>query len=477
MTNKKWLLRLVVVLGFAFFAWYVLRNWIKPFWVSVQPPPNIVLIIVDSLRADLLGCYGQPESTTSPEIDNLAADGLIFEKVISQCSWTRPSIASMITSQYPRSLGIYREKFDILADRHITLAEALKARGYRTFGITANPNLNKTFNFHQGFDEYVESSVIFGWMEPEKDKKFLWEDHEAELPRSLQIFNWAYQQVQASVEHPTFLQIVIMEVHSPHLVRSSFKDLYANLPVRDKHDYYPEKEVSQRVRGTYAAVRQVSNDISDFVKKVVSLPGWENTLFIITSDHGQGLDDHPSVKGSLYHGNILYESQVRVPLIFYNPVDPDRIHRGKKVKEPIRLLDLMPTILDYIGKPVTEPASGKSVLPMAIVDGSPHSLPEVFITETNWRNVEKIAAYGNSWKYIDNRDGWKGVNRYELQRLGSKEDGLLTDEIATHRQEAEELRLALSQWEIKFAKEKSTQPNESLTEEELQQLKSLGYLQ
>ena len=79
--------------------------------------PNVVLIIIDTLRADLLGCYGC-ELDTSPEIDDIADRGVLFERTLAQCSWTRPSIASMLTSRYPRTLGIYKEKYDILEDDH-----------------------------------------------------------------------------------------------------------------------------------------------------------------------------------------------------------------------------------------------------------------------------------------------------------------------------------------------------------------------
>jgi len=131
--------------------------------------PNVVLIIIDTLRADKLGCYGFP-GDISPELDKMAKKGVQFNNVIAQSSWTRPSIGSMLTSLYPRSLGIYKEKFDILADWYVSLPEILQAKGYSTVGITANPNINKFFNFDQGFDIYMDSHVIFNWMNPEKGK-------------------------------------------------------------------------------------------------------------------------------------------------------------------------------------------------------------------------------------------------------------------------------------------------------------------
>ncbi len=136
-------------LSLIFFAIFIFATGVflilnyRPFAPSNRP--NIVLIIIDTLRADKLGCYGFPENT-SPEIDRIANKGILFENVISQSSWTRPSIGSMLTSLYPRTVGIYKEEFDILHDRYETLAEILNDNGYYTMGITANPNINSVFN-------------------------------------------------------------------------------------------------------------------------------------------------------------------------------------------------------------------------------------------------------------------------------------------------------------------------------------------
>jgi arylsulfatase A-like enzyme len=124
-------------------------------WGPWKEPPNVVLIIIDTLRQDKLSAYGFPEET-SPEIDRMAEQGVRFDRVIAQSSWTRPSIGSMLTSQYPRTLGIYKEMDEVLPDDFVTIAEALKEAGYTTIGATANANINTSFNFQQGFDHYRE---------------------------------------------------------------------------------------------------------------------------------------------------------------------------------------------------------------------------------------------------------------------------------------------------------------------------------
>jgi arylsulfatase A-like enzyme len=130
-----------------------------------EGPPNVVLIVLDTLRADVMGCYGFAGVTT-PELDRLAARGVRFERAIASSSWTRPSVGTIVTGRYPRTLGLYKERNQIIPDRFVLLSEILRHSGYRTFGRTANPNLNTVFNFQQGFDVYIDSSVVFDWMQP-----------------------------------------------------------------------------------------------------------------------------------------------------------------------------------------------------------------------------------------------------------------------------------------------------------------------
>jgi len=445
--------------------------------VSGDDPPNVVLIIVDALRADLLGCYGF-QRKISPEFDEIADGGVLFETTISQCSWTRPSIASMLTSLYPRTLGMYKEQFDILADRFLTLSEILKENGYSTVGITANPHLNEAFNFHQGFDRYFETAMTWGEMRAQERTRARKRGLGRQLPTSIEVYDRILGTVEDIGEGPTYVQINVMEVHSPALVRHEYKYIFDSYDVRLRDGYSPKTRARLKhlVRRTYAGVGQISHDTAEFIDELTSLPGWENTLFVITSDHGQGLIDHPDVESSTLHGNLLYESQVLVPLILYNPADSVRVCGGRRVKTKVRLLDVLPTVLDYVGIAPPAGIQGKSLLPLAAGVGEPPNLPRVFVAETNWREVDKIAAYGDEWKYIENRDGWEGVNSHELQRMGVVENGKLTDQVEIYGDEAGRLSDFLAWWEEAHPRVESTQPSEDPSEEELDQLRSLGYI-
>ena len=447
-------------------------------WAGVfsTSKPNVVLIIIDALRGDNLGCYGF-NGNISPEIDEMASQGVLFENVLSQSSWTRPSIGSMLTGKYPRSIGIYKEQFDILADEYLTLAEILKKNRYTTIGITANPNINSAFNFHQGFDDYTDSSAIWNWMKTEPDKKKLEED--VHLPQSREIFNVLLEKAkQLKKKTPVYLQVNIMEVHSPYLTRDEYKQLFQLQTLEKPNKYYPEQEVLTLVNQTHGAVRQVSGDIGDFVKQLCALPGWEKTVFIITSDHGQGLDDHPDIKKGIAHGYLLYKSHVRVPLILYQTKPAKEYMKNKRVRRQVRLMDMMPTLLDYLGITPPKNIQGVSVLDLVVKkDTAPlPQLPEYFIAETHWRDVNKIAIYQDKWEYIENYDNWPGVNRAELQSIDIKENGILTDEIQANPETAKKLKRLLHQWLKKYPKVKDTQPSQSPGKKETQQLKTLGYL-
>jgi arylsulfatase A-like enzyme len=468
------LICLIVVIGkFVFF--------------SDKSTPNIVLIIIDTLRSDRLGCYGF-DKIVSPEIDEMAKHGVLFENVISQCSWTRPSIASMLTSRYPRTVGVVKEFPDILNNKYLTLAEVLKANGFRTIGITANPSINSAFNFHQGFDTYIDSWVIWKWMRPEAGKKTVSVRKGRYLPRSDEIFDKILQHIDQievdSKPRPVYVQINVMDVHVPFDdLREEYKHLYENIPVENPNQFYPADKLQYIIAGTYGAIRQVSHDFDKFVKKLRSLPGWDNTLFVITSDHGQGLDNHPNVYASVKHGYLLYESQVKVPLIFYHPIGKDKKDyalKPKRVQQKVRLLDLMPTILEYAGVQVPENLHGKSFIDVLRKENGAINLPNFFVTETSWRKIHKIAVYTDDWEYIEHRDKWgedQGVNKYELQPRGIKENGRSTDKISEERDIVDKLKKYLHLWEKQFRRVRRSFPKKKRFKKEKQQLKSLGYLE
>jgi arylsulfatase A-like enzyme len=420
--------------------------------------PNVVLIIIDTLRADKLGSYGFP-AAASREIDQIASSGILFERVISQSSWTRSSHGSFLTSLYPRTIGIYKERWDALREEFTTLAEALKSGGYYTLGFTANPNINSVFNFNQGFDKYVDSRVIFNWMTPKEGQSKAGKG--GGFPRASEIFQMALDEAKQAPSSPVYIQINVMEVHGSHKVR--------NREIDDDLRKYGEAKYLQ-------TIRNVSREVGKFVHEIKNMPGWEDALFVITSDHGEGLKDHVDVAASTRHGNLLYESQVNVPLIFQR--DGGRMESGRRIGNMVRLLDLMPTVLDCVHVDIPKQVAGLSLLDLMQGQSSASSVhPKYAIAETNWRQVDKSAIYGSDWAFIENRDEWSGVNPKELQKIGTPSNGVLTDKIESQPGVAEDLEKRLASWEHDHPRATAVGPKNKLFASEIEQLKSLGYLQ
>jgi arylsulfatase A-like enzyme len=424
---------------------------------KVKSPPNIVLIVIDTLRADKMSAYGFPLST-SPELDQLAEDGVRFATVVAQSSWTRPSIGSMLTSRYPRSIGIYKEKLHKLDERFDTLAERLKAGGYTTVGSTANPNINSSFGFDQGFDHYVDSDVLWSWMDPEPGKRSFGKHP---LLTAAKVFDSALRWIDGHGAHPYYVQLNVMEVH-------------------EANRWFRKREVDQALfendpaRPYLLALHNVSRQIGRFVRTLSGRPGWRNTLFVITSDHGEGLLDHPNVAASRGHGHLLYESQLVVPLILYHPAGG--LPAGTVIKEKVRLLDLMPTLLDYAKVRPPRAMDGRSLMALVRKDG-PVGLPEHFMIETELDPSDKIGVYTPAWKYIENRDGQEGVNPIELQAFGAVENGAKTDVGSLHSDIMQKLAALVSDWERSHPKAPPVQHGEDLSPIEMEQLRALGYIE
>lgn len=422
--------------------------------------PNLVVIIIDTLRADRLGAYGF-DADTSPELDALAEQGVRFERVIAPSSWTRPAVGSMITSLPPRTLGIYDERQDGLDDRFVTLAEVLWSGGYWTLGTTANPNINSRFRFDQGFDEYVDSDVLWKWMGAEPEK---FSETERLLPTGHEIYQKMLTRLRKLDRYPFYAQLNVMEVHEHARYEKRSPD-------RRDVDLFEGRPDRNYLR----AVRQASREVVEFIHEVESLPGGANTLFVVTSDHGEGLHSHPSVGGSDGHGILLYESNLLVPLILYHPGND--LPRGHVVHQAVRLLDLMPTLLGYAGLRGPREMEGTSLMPLLQDGADPVELPEIFVAETHFRGQYKLAAYSSDWKYIENRDGHKGLPYIGLHPAGKMEDGIHTNLSEENPEQVAKLQHALHAWELEHPRVRRTAISAAVSMDERMQLRMLGYAQ
>lgn len=436
-------------------------NSVAPKALTAETRPNIVLAVVDTLRADKLGCYGDA-SPASRELDELARSGVRFENTIAQASWTRSSMAAMLSGLFPRRTGVVREQWDVLEPRIETTAEILQRSGYRTLGITANPQLNRNFGFAQGFDEYIESTVLFSWMEKESGKQKA--SREVAVRTAADILHDAEGLIAKSSEGPYYLQMLLMDVHAHHRIKPQQID--ADLKA------FPDAAYLQAVRN---ATRPLARFLGQLLKNTT-----RETIVIVTADHGEGLNDFSSLPASKGHGNLLYRSLVHVPwLVVSNRPEKLPAHTVGGVTQ---LIDIAPTIVELSGAQRMTASDGTSraaLLQQNSKNSTVRSDTAVTFSETRWRKkVNKSAAINGEWYYVENRDGWPGTAPKELQPARGPQDGAKTDLSQSQSAEAAKLKSALDAWELTLPKPKQDVEKKEapISSDEIKQLKSLGYL-
>jgi len=313
---------------------------------------KVILICIDALRADHLSCYGYSKYT-SPNIDKLAENGTLFNNAYAQSSWTRPSVASIFTSLYPSSHGIIQLNHDwihsrILSKKAITLAELFNNAGYYTAAFVTNPHITKKFGFDQGFDYHhflypksFYALIIFKIMD-----KFLRMSavrlyyHEA-AALNKKAFPWIINHKKV----PFFLYLHYTDPHMPYfkhpivlgLARSNFHGQWNKENLIDLYD----NEISY-----------VDSHIGSLLSLLKEINIFDNTMIVVTSDHGEEFDDH----GGYDHGITLYEEQLKVPLIIKNAMQS----KTKLVDSEVALsIDIAPTILKNAEIKIPETMQGK----------------------------------------------------------------------------------------------------------------------
>ena len=364
----------------------------------------------------------------------------------------------MLTSMSPRALGLYREVAEALPDHVLTMAELFREHGYRTLGVNANPNLNAYYNFQQGFDTYLDSRFVFPFMRAEGADESL---PTVPARSARELFDEVILQLDEPApadrgeDSPWFVMVNLLDVHEHNnpastLLRPEFSGLF------------PEARNGEYVR----AVRQSSWDIGRFLRALRDRAGWDNAVYVVTSDHGEGLGDHPGVEKSQGHGVVLYASNAIVPLVVaatpprWEPRVSDRL---------VGLIDLLPTVLDAAGIPAPEQAAGRSLLRG---DGDAE-----YVTETQYRGTEKIGLYGEDWELFRHAgEMQEGLAPVELQPAWHRENGERTDRSAAHEDVAAEFKKRLGDWVRANPPRKPTAPTQDIDAELAEQLRAVGYL-
>jgi len=311
------------------------------------PQQNVLLITIDTLRADALGCYGGPAAT--PALDRLAREGVRFDFAHAHAVVTLPSHASILTGRYPFEHGLRDNSGYRLPAGSRTAATVLKQGGYATAAFVAGFPLHSRFGLSQGFDVYDDR---FGDTRAPADFDMPERPASAVVPLARA---WIAERSGAapSTRSPWFVWLHLFDPHTPYQPPPPFDATYANRP------YYGE------VAAVDAALAPLVDDLRSSTRP---------TLVIVTADHGEGLGDH----GEPSHGLFAYESTLRVPLIIAQvpplkgaPYEKSSAtlsgsrSQGEVSSVSARHVDILPTILDAVGKAVPAELPGRSLLPAA----------------------------------------------------------------------------------------------------------------
>ena len=451
---------------------------------TARDRPDLVLIVIDTLRADHLGSegYGRP---TSPNIDRLAAQGTRFANAFAPSSWTRPSIASLFTSRAPSEHGA------VTVDRPLpaalpTLAESLRDAGYQTLGVSANfVHVSRDAGMARGFASWH----AFSKPASESDAELLWSAVDARgrqvtrrAPRAGEVNREILKRIPAVRERPLFLYAHYMEPHSPYSPPEAQRLAFARKTSASRPPVVTDEtllDLASRGATLGAAERRWLVDLYDAeIASVDAAIGallealdargiGSNAVVLVTSDHGEELGEH----GGWFHAQTLHAESLRVPLVVTGPGVP----RGASRSEPVDLLDVPTTLLALAGVAPPPAMRGRVLLgaeptrDLATRELATRDLvAELHVDPTLEARLrprrDQIALTRWPWKAIAERDG--SVRVYQLERDPAEAASLgVADAPAS-------LDTALRAARARHAVEAPTRP---LDESAREGLRALGY--
>ena len=436
---------------------------------------NVILITIDSLRADHLSCYGYQKATT-PNLDELAKNGILFTQAFANAAGTAPSFPSILTSsyllQYPYSAH--------LSPQRLLLSEVLQKQGYITGAVHSNPYLSRFYGYNRGFETFTDflfdnygvkdkinwqtrRSGSFGFRLGRQIKGVFGESSfiyrilsrlylrvvtrivgrsklniVSKYAKAEIINREAISWLESRGNNKFFLWLHYMDVHRPYMpkleyikqIRSSLpeerriwtlnKKLFKYVGVHINPKDISEEEFELIIDLYDAGIRYTDEAIGFFLKEITKIGLLDNTLVIVTADHGEEFLEH----GDVAHGPKLYDELLHVPLIFYAP----GLGEGMVINDLVSLIDLAPTIGDIlnIGKP--EKWIGESLLPL--IKGKERRIDNGVISEVLAGGKRKTAYRTKKWKFILDEEK-EGKENYELYNL--EEDPKESHDIADKR--------------------------------------------
>ena len=459
-----------------------------------ETPQGVILILADTLRSDHLNFHGYGRET-APFLTELASKGAFFKNHIVQATWTKVSVPSIMTSLYPTSHRVI-DFTDRLPATATTLAEVFREAGYATVSYSSVTFSGKFTNLHQGYEELHESGStsqekpsktareyvdrLAEWLEMHREVPFfaflhVFDPHDPYEPH--RPYNSIWADLTRKEEHEEQLEEVRKVIQDPLLKRFG-------MPSRDdliQAGLDPQEYIDYDIGWYDGSIRALDTEVARLVERLEELGLADKTLLVFTSDHGK-----------MFHGQSVYAELSRVPLVFRLP---GRISEGVTVEETVQSIDIMPTLLELSGLSAPVGMLGQSLVPLMTSGQSGSSngaagwSSRPAITEKNLtsdamagpppRDIEATAIIYEGWKLIvSTRKDSDDLPQFELFR--QSDDPLDQENLADqHPEVVEKLKGMLEEWrEVALAGQLPEEDSTTgMSQEELQRLKSLGYIQ
>ncbi len=459
--------------------------------------PNVLLYMIDTMRADHASLYGYARDTT-PFLKKLSAAGIVFDDCQAQATWTKPSVASLFTSLYSYTHGILND-YDTIPAGATTLAEQLRAAGYVTASVTASPWAGKITGLQRGFDYVMEFPVVQRYRTDAADRG----TDSAAVNKA--VFPW----LQQHRDEPFFLYVHSTDPHAPYRPPPPFEEKFANpaetaefnrdyAALRDKAQYGggtvvsregcrrsgidPDKFIRRAIDRYDGEILHNDASLEALAAKLKQMGVLENTLVVVVSDHGEEFWDH----GWTAHGHSLYQELTHTVFLMWNP---KLLPVPRRVREPVQLIDVMPTLLELAGAKSPDVMEGQSLAPLiqgrpfhrrAPVMTSRYQYPQAkpggFVPENS---INTFAVIEADWKLIYREKGKDvGLNRVELyDRRRDRVES--TNVAAAHSAEVERMMTELGKWldaQKRLRALLGKGARSVLDQQTLDQLRSLGYI-
>lgn len=451
----------------------VLVGWPSP---TLATSPNILFVVIDTLRQDHVGCYGYPRETT-PTLDRLAASGVRCEQLIAESSWTKPSMATLFTG-VPSSVHRATTPQGVMNTNLPTLAVCLSDAGYQTAGITANPVTKRDYGFANGFDFYDDYTIALGaeldlFGDGEKESSVYHEVTGSEVSRLAMM----WLQERRDPERPFFLHLLYFDPHDSYAPPPHYRDLFVDpdydgaqdggniLLLRGKD--VPQHERQHLIDLYDGEIRYTDDQIGKLLAFLDRAGLREETIVIVLSDHGEEFWDH----GSVQHGHTLYEELVRVPCIVSGP----GIATNRVLAQQFSHLDVMPTVLEFAGISVPKSCEGTSVA--SVFRGESDRWPDrPAFMETGHGNTALYGFRTPICKIIHSR---QGDTRYAYELVTDpREQTRVTEAVQRRLVDAD---ATLREWSGRLHRAAGDVPGSQTTPvvdpKRLAELRALGYLQ